>query len=90
MTNRFPRRRRDRPGKSPRTQSLFFERFGGERLEQRRVMDASAVALWEEAPAVLSETVSLDGGFTATANAQFGDFTFTTNNGGSSGISVAR
>lgn len=81
MANRFPRRRRDRPGKSPRTQSLFLERFGGERLEQRRVMDASAVALWEEAPAVLSETVSLDGGFTATANAQSGDFTFTTNNG---------
>ena len=81
MTNRFPRRRRDRPGKSPRTQSLFLERFGGERLEQRRVMDASAVALWEEAPAVLSETVSLDGGFTATANAQCGDFTFTTKNG---------
>jgi hypothetical protein len=81
MANRFPRRRRDRPGKSPRTQSLFLERFGGERLEQRRVMDASSVALWEEAPAVLSETVRLDGGFTATANAQSGDFTFTTNNG---------
>ena len=81
MTNRFPRRRRDRPGKSPRTQSLFLERFGGERLEQRRVMDASSVALWEEAPAVLSETVRLDGGFTATANGQSGDFTFTTKNG---------
>jgi hypothetical protein len=83
MARSSPCRRRDRPGKKYRTPSLFLERFGGERLEERRVLDASAVPLWEEAPAVPTQTLNLAAGITATAAAQSGDFTYT-----SSGSSV--
>lgn len=53
-----------------------------ERLEVRRVLDASALALWDPAPVeASSQSLTLDEGFTATAAAQFGDFTYTAANG---------
>jgi autotransporter-associated beta strand protein len=81
MKSPSPRRRRDRLCKSPRIQLLFLERFGGERLEERRVMDASAVPLWEQAPAATTQMLSLSSGVIATAAAQSDDFTYTISNG---------
>lgn len=81
MKSLSPPRRRDRLGRKTKIQSLFLERFGGERLEQRRVMDASAMPSWEQSPAIPTQTLSIDSGVTATAAAQSGDFTYTSGNG---------
>jgi autotransporter-associated beta strand protein len=56
-------------------------KLGWERLEVRRVLDASAVPILDQMPDVAGQALTLDAGFTATANAQFGDFTYTTANG---------
>jgi len=53
-----------------------------ERLEIRRVLDASALSIWDQIPEVAGQALAVDGGWTATANAQFGDFTYTTANSG--------
>ena len=58
------------------------QKLGCERLEIRRVLDASALALWDAVPVEgSSQSLTLDESFSATANAQFGDFTYTSSNG---------
>jgi hypothetical protein len=56
-------------------------KLGWERLEVRRVLDASATPIWDQMPKVMGQALTLDVGFTATAAAQSGDFTYTTSNG---------
>lgn len=57
-------------------------RLGCELLEVRRVLDASAMPVWDSVPVETSaQSLTLDEDFPVTANAQFGDFTYTTSNG---------
>jgi autotransporter-associated beta strand protein len=55
--------------------------LGWEQLEVRRVLDASAMPIWDQMPNVAGQALTVDAGMTATAAAQFGDFTYTTANG---------
>lgn len=52
-----------------------------ERLAARRVLDASAIPILDQMPEVAGQALTVDAGLTATAAAQFGDFTYTTSNG---------
>ncbi len=45
------------------------------------MLDASAMPMWDQMPEVMGQVLTLDGGLTLTADAQFGDFTYTTANG---------
>lgn len=45
------------------------------------MLDASATPIWDQIPEMAGQALTLDVGFTATAAAQFGDFTYTTSNG---------
>ncbi len=70
--------KRSRINKSPRSRRLGL---ACEQLEVRRVLDASATPFWDQMPEVAGQSLTVDTGFTATASAQFGDFTYTTANG---------
>ena len=51
--------------------------FGCEQLEVRRVLDASALALWDLLPAeASSQSLTLDEGFNVTAESPVGDFSY--------------
>lgn len=52
-------------------------KLGCEQLESRRVLDASALLLFDQTPELSGQALTLDRGGTATANAQFGDWTYT-------------
>ncbi len=56
-------------------------KLGCERLEIRRVLDASALPNWDQMPEVAGRTLTQDVELTASANAQLGDFFYTTANG---------
>ncbi len=45
------------------------------------MLDASAMPSWDQMPDVAGQSLTLDSDLTATANAQFGDFTYTSSNG---------
>ena len=45
------------------------------------MLDASAMPMWDQMPEVTGQALTVNAGFTATAAAQFGDFTYTMANG---------
>jgi hypothetical protein len=52
--------------------------LGGGRLEISRVLDASALPVWDQMPDMAGQALTVSAGFIATAPAQVGDFTYTT------------
>lgn len=69
--------KRSKP-KAPRCNRL---NLGCERLEVRRVLDASPLPIEVQIPDAAGQSLTLDEGGTATATAQFGDWTYTSSNG---------
>ena len=60
--------------KAPRSKQV---KLGCERLEVRLVLDGSTLPTWDQMPEGVGQALTLDGGWTATADAQFGDWTYT-------------
>ena len=52
--------------------------LGCGRLETCRVLDASALPIWDQMPDMAGQALTVSAGFIATAPAQVGGFTYTT------------